>query len=266
VASLETWFEHSGRAVLGYSGGVDSTLLAVIGHRVLGPDRFLAVIGRSASYPEEQWIRARAQAQQFGFPVEEIDTDELSLSEYRANSTNRCYFCKQELWTKLDAIRAQRDFAVVIDGTTAADLSEHRPGARAGRERGVRSPLAELGWTKVLVRRAAEEAGIPTWDAPAAPCLASRIRYGLEVTADRLGQVERAEAFLRAVGVEGDLRVRHHDARASIEVEPRMFELIGASWPAIVSRLRELGWDEVERDPRGYRRGALLPLAAERGS
>jgi uncharacterized protein len=249
--------------VLGYSGGVDSTLLAVIGHRVLGPDRFLAVIGRSASYPEEQWVRARAQADQFRFPIEEIDTDELSLPAYRANPTNRCYLCKHELWTKLEAIRARRHFTVVIDGTTADDLREHRPGARAGREAGVRSPLVELGWTKALVRRAAADAGIAAWNAPAAPCLASRIRYGLEVTAARLGQVERAEAFLRGVGVEGDLRVRHHDTRASIEVEPRMFAAVGAAWPAIVGRFRELGWSQVERDPRGYRRGALLPLAGE---
>src|SRR5262249_8641473 len=181
----------------------------------------------------------------------------------RANPANRCYFCKQELWTKLDEIRARRDFAIVIDGTTADDLAEHRPGARAGREAGVRSPLVELGWTKALGRRSAEALGIPTWHDPAAPCLASRIRYGLEVTAGRLGQVERAEAFLRGVGVEGDLRVRHHDTRASIEVEARMFGLVGAAWPAIVGRFRELGWDRVERDPRGYRRGALLPLAAE---
>jgi pyridinium-3,5-biscarboxylic acid mononucleotide sulfurtransferase len=263
VADLERWFEQGGRVVLGYSGGVDSTLLAVVGFRTLGPHRFLAVIGRSASYPAEQWARARAVAEQFGFPVEEIDTDELSLSDYRANSPDRCFFCKQELWTKLDEIRAGRGFELVIDGTMADDLREHRPGARAGREAGVRSPLVELGWGKAQVRRAAADAGIPSWNAPAAPCLASRIRYGLEVTAARLGQVERAEAFLRELGVDGDLRVRHHDTRASIEVEPRMFGLVGSAWPAIVRRFGELGWSEVARDPRGYRRGALLPLAGE---
>ncbi len=259
LASLEGWFAQAGSTVLGYSGGVDSALLAVVASRVLGPERFLAVIGRSASYPEVQWAAARELADRFGIPLEEVDTEELRDPAYRANPTDRCYFCKRELWAKLGAVWRERGFDVLIDGTNTDDLREHRPGAVAGREAGIRSPLVELGWDKAAVRRAARVLGLPTWDAPAAPCLSSRIQYGLEVTSGRLAQVEQAEAFVRSLGVIGDLRVRHHGETARIEADPSMFALLDQGWPSIVRRFRDLGWRGVERDPRGYRRGGLLP-------
>jgi uncharacterized protein len=149
----------------------------------------------------------------------------------------------------------------VIDGTNADDLGEHRPGLAAASERKVRSPLAELGWTKTQVRTAARNLDIPIWDAPASPCLSSRIRYGIEVTPSRLRQVEAAEEWLRGLGVTGDLRVRHLGAAARIEVDPIHFDLLERRWPEVEQTLLGFGFAAVERDPRGYRRGGLLTLA-----
>jgi pyridinium-3,5-biscarboxylic acid mononucleotide sulfurtransferase len=261
LAGLESHLASFHRVLLGYSGGVDSALLAVVTSRALGPERFLAAIGRSASYPEAQWRVATDLAARFAIPLLEVDTHELADSRYLANPTNRCYFCKSELWRVLGAVAAERGFEVLMDGTNADDLGEHRPGFRAGQERKVRAPLAELGWTKAMVRAAAHELEIPIWDAPAAPCLSSRVAYGLAITPDRLRQVELAEAFLRGLGIRGDLRVRHHDVRARIEVPPTEQNKVTAVWDQVEARFGELGFPAVELDPRGYRRGNLLPLA-----
>ncbi len=250
-----------GRVLLGYSGGVDSSLLAVVGTRVLGPGRFLAVIGLSPSYPAVQREAARALAASHGVPLLELATDELEDPRYAANPTNRCYFCKSELWSRLRAVAGERGYDQVIDGTNADDLGEHRPGLAAAAEWGVRSPLAELGWGKAAIRAAARELGLPVWAAPAAPCLASRIRYGLPVTAARLQQVEQGEAFLRRIGVTGDLRVRHLGDLARIEVAPSEFERLDRQWPEVVRAFAALGFGDVQRAPEGYRRGALLSLA-----
>jgi len=260
LAHLETHLATLGRVVLGYSGGVDSALLAVAGRRALGPGRFLAVIGRSASYPEVQYAQALDLARRFDLPLLETDTHELDDPRYLANPVNRCFFCKQELWARLGAIAESRGFDVIIDGTNADDLVEHRPGLQAAAERGVRSPLAELGWSKDDVRAAARLLDIPIWDAPASPCLSSRVRYGLAITPVRLRQVEAGEALLRAIGVTGDLRVRHHDAEARLEVEPAQFERVRRAWPALERQFRELGFTGVTLDPRGYRRGGLLQV------
>jgi uncharacterized protein len=258
VVALEAHLAGLGPVLLGYSGGVDSALLAVAGRRALGPDRFLAVIGRSASYPAAQYAAALAIARRFEVPLLETDTHELDDPRYRANAPDRCYFCKTELWSRLATVARERGFGTIIDGTNADDLGEHRPGLRASAECEVRSPLAELGWTKSMVRSAAKELGLPTWDAPAAPCLSSRIQYGLEVTPQRLHQVEAAEAYLRDLGVAGDLRVRHRGAEASVEVTTAMRGLVESQWSAIAARLNALGFGTVVLDPLGYRRGALL--------
>ena len=252
-----------GKVLLGYSGGVDSALLAVAGTQALGADRFLAAIGRSPSYPEAQWRAAVELAARFGVPLVELDTHELEDPRYLRNGTDRCYFCKSELWTRLDALARERGFDTVIDGTNADDLGEHRPGLRAGRETGIRSPLAELGWTKADVRSAAQALDIPTWDAPASPCLSSRVRYGLEITAERLRQVEAGEAYLRSLGVTGDLRVRHHGDRATVEVGAGEMPLLRERWDAVGRYFAELGLADVELDPQGYRRGRLLALAPD---
>src|SRR5213592_4029037 len=247
-------------ALVGYSGGVDSALLAVVLRQELGRDRVLAAVGRSPSYPEAQWAAARSLAERFDLPLLELETHELDDPDYVANPTNRCFFCKTELWRRLVPAARARGLAVVCDGTNADDLREHRPGYAAGQAAGVRSPLAEAGLTKADVRHAARELGLPVWDAPAAPCLSSRVAYGIPITSERLAQVERAEAYLRQLGVTGDLRVRHHGDRggARIEVEPRWVPWVTERLPAIKERLTALGFAVVEVDPRGYRRGGLL--------
>jgi uncharacterized protein len=252
-----------GRVLLGYSGGVDSALLAVVASDTLGPGRFLAAIGRSASYPEVQWRSALALAERYSVPLLELDTHELDDPRYLRNATDRCYFCKSELWARLGEVARTRGFDTVIDGTNADDLGEHRPGLRAGREGGIRSPLAELGWSKDAVRIASRALGLPTWDAPAAPCLSSRVRYGLEITPARLRQVEEGEAYLRALGIRGDLRVRHHGSRASVEVAPGEMELVRTEWDGVERFFAGLGFESVALDPRGYGRGRLLALAPE---
>ncbi|HEU4588753.1 MAG TPA: ATP-dependent sacrificial sulfur transferase LarE [Gemmatimonadales bacterium] len=257
---LRTHLAEMGRVLLGYSGGVDSALLAVVGREALGPDRFLAVIGRSASYPEAQWRTAVDVARRFDVPLLELDTHELSDPRYLANAPDRCYFCKSELWTRLGEVARTRGFDVIIDGTNADDLGEHRPGLRAAAERTVRSPLAELGWTKADVRAASRALGLPTWDAPAAPCLSSRVRYGLEITPERLRQVEAGEAYLRSLGITGDLRVRHHGDAARLEVAPAQHERLRAAWDGVAAYFHGLGFARVELDPRGYRRGGLLTV------
>jgi uncharacterized protein len=250
------------RALLGYSGGVDSALLAVVGRQALGKHRFLAVIGRSASYPEVQHRAAVDLARRFDVPLLEVETRELADPRYRANPTNRCYFCKSELWARLGEVSIQRGFDTILDGTNADDLNEHRPGKKAAGEHRIRSPLAELGWTKAAVRVASRELGLPDWDAPASPCLSSRVLYGLEITPARLRQVEEGETFLRSVGVRGDLRVRHHGDRARVEVAANEMDGVRRQWRAVEEFFARLGFTSVELDPAGYRRGGLLALAS----
>jgi uncharacterized protein len=250
LESLRRRLRGYGRVLLGYSGGVDSALLAVVARAALAPDRFLAVVGRSPSYD---------------VPLLEVATRELDDPRYLGNSTDRCYYCKSELWARLHEVARARRFDTIIDGTNADDLGEHRPGLRAADEHQVRSPLAELGWTKAAVREASRELGLPTWDAPAAPCLSSRVVYGLAITPRRLRQVEDGEAYLRALGVAGDLRVRHHGERARIEVTPDEMPRLHAAWAAVAARFTALGFAAVELDPAGYRRGGLLTLASPAG-
>ena len=269
MTDLDTLRRHLdgyGRALLGYSGGVDSALLAVVARETLGPDRFLAVVGRSASYPESQWRNAVTLARRYDVPLLEVETRELADPRYLGNSTNRCYFCKTELWTRLGEVARARGFDTIMDGTNADDLGEHRPGIRAAEQHQVRSPLAELGWSKAAVREASHALGLPTWNAPAAPCLSSRVAYGLEITPRRLRQVEEGEAYLRELGIAGDLRVRHHGKRARIEVGADEMPRLRAAWVAVADRFAALGFAAVELDPAGYRRGALLAPALRAGS
>jgi uncharacterized protein len=258
IAGLRALVRTFPSALLGYSGGVDSALLAVVLRQELGRDRMLAAIGRSASYPETQWRAACAVADRFDIPVIEIDTHELEDPNYLANPTNRCFYCKTELWGRLLPLARAHGLAVVCDGTNADDRREHRPGRAAGERAGVRSPLAEVGLTKASIRDASQALGLPTWDAPAAPCLSSRVQYGLQITPARLAQVELAETYLRELGVTGDLRVRHRGAAARIEVEPVWISWAEQRLAAITTRLTALGFAQVEVDPRGYRRGSLL--------
>ena len=244
--------------LLGYSGGVDSALLAVVLRQELGKDRMLAAIGRSDSYPEAQWRTASEVSARFDIPLVEIHTHELEDPSYLANPTNRCFYCKTELWNRLLPLARERGLDIVCDGTNADDLHEHRPGKAAGQRAGIRSPLAEAGLTKAEIRAASRELGLPTWDAPAAPCLSSRVQYGLSITPSRLKQVEAGEAYLRSLGVRGDLRVRHLGDRARLEVAPSWIPWLEERRDAITEHLTTLGFAQVEIDPHGYRRGSLL--------
>jgi uncharacterized protein len=261
-AALSDWLAAKSPVAIGYSGGVDSAYLAVVARRALGADAVLAIIGRSASYPAEQWAVARRVADDFGVPILELDTEELADPRYAANPSNRCYFCKTELWGKLVPVARARGFDTVVDGTNADDLGDYRPGAQAAREHAVASPLAELGFAKAEIRLRSRALGLPTWQQPSSPCLSSRLPYGTAVTAERLGQVERAERALRALGIEGDLRVRYHDDLARIELGEDAL----AHWlePEPAARLcaavRSAGFVRVALDLRGFRSGSLNVL------
>ena len=265
--ALLAWFAAQGSALVGFSGGVDSAYLAIVAHEALGPARALAVIGRSASYPAVQWETARRVAAGFGVSVLEVDTDEMNDPRYAANPTNRCYFCKSELWSRLQPIAEARGLAVVVDGTNADDMGDYRPGKQAAAERGVRSPLAELGFTKADIRALSRARGIPTWAQPSSPCLSSRLPYWTAVTPERLRMVELAEAGLRALGITGDLRVRYFGETARVELAREVL----AEWSvpprreAVERAVREAGFTTVEIDPRGFRSGALNVLAGVTG-
>src|SRR5256885_4676413 len=186
LAALRALVQRFPSALLGYSGGVDSALLAVVLRQELGRDRMVAAIGRSASYPEAQWRGARDVAERFDVPLAEIATFELDDPRYLANPTNRCFFCKTELWSRLVPAARARGLAVVCDGTNADDLHEHRPGHAAGIGAGIRSPLAQVGVTKAQGREAARTPGVPTWGAPAPPCPSGRGVDGLPLTPPRV--------------------------------------------------------------------------------
>ncbi|MBM3909107.1 MAG: ATP-dependent sacrificial sulfur transferase LarE [Gemmatimonadetes bacterium] len=262
---LVEWFRRRGSVLIGYSGGVDSAYLACVARDAVGPGKMLAVIGRSASYPLEQWTRAREVADQFSIPVLEIDTEEMHDPRYAANPVNRCFYCKTELWSKLVPIARERGFAVVVDGSNHDDTADFRPGAQAGREAGVRSPLQELRFTKDDIRALSRFRGIPTWDQPASPCLSSRLPHGTEVTPLRLRKVENAERALRAIGVTGNVRVRYHGDTARLELDHDQMERWGgpAHRDAVRTAVRAAGFTRVELDLRGFRSGSLNELTRE---
>ena len=261
-AELGTWLQAQARLAIGFSGGVDSAYLAVAARMALGSDRVLAIIGRSASYPAAQWAAARDVARSFDVSVLELDTAELDDPRYAANPSNRCYFCKTELWSKLVPVARGRGFELVADGTNADDLSDWRPGAQAAREHGVASPLADLGFTKQDIRDASRRLGIPTWQQPSSPCLSSRLPYGIAVTRARLEQIERAEAAVRALGVTGDLRVRYHEdlARVELGTEELPYWMEPSHFETLREALLSTGFARVALDLKGFRSGSLNVL------
>ena len=267
-SALVGWLRGRGSVAIGFSGGVDSAYLACVAVDALGGENVLAIIGKSASYPAAQWAAARGVADRFAIPVLEVDTHEMDDPRYAANPSNRCYFCKSELWTLLVPIAKARGIATVIDGTNADDLTGHRPGALAAQERAVESPLAIVGLTKAEIRLLSQQRGIPTWAQPSSPCLSSRIPYGTAVTAARLGEVERAEAALRGLGISGDLRVRYHGDLARVEIAPDELD----SWLApdasesVARAVRGAGFARVAIDLRGFRSGSLNVLTGVRAS
>jgi uncharacterized protein len=243
--------------IVAYSGGVDSAYLAYAAHQALGP-RMLAVTALSASYSALDRLEALKCVEQFHIPHEFIETGEVQNPAYRANNPDRCYFCKDELFEKLEQLAAERRFAAVAYGVNVDDQSDWRPGQRAARAHRVLAPLLDQGFTKAEIRQLSRRAGVPVWDRPASACLSSRIAYGIEVTPERLRVVEQGEAALRELGFH-QFRVRHHGQLVRIEISPD--ELSRALSPEMAQRFvqifKVLGFSFVTLDLEGYRQGSL---------
>ncbi|MFQ5745475.1 MAG: ATP-dependent sacrificial sulfur transferase LarE [Acidobacteriota bacterium] len=254
----------AGSALVAFSGGVDSALVAGLAHQALG-ERALAITADSPAVPRLQLQEARNFARALGLRHRVIGTSEVEDPGYQRNAANRCFYCKSELYGKLLKLARQQGLAVVFDGTNADDRGDHRPGMAAAFQLGVRSPLLEAGLGKDEVRELSRRAGLPTWDKPASACLASRVAYGIRVTPEILGRIEVGEDALRALGFR-QFRVRHHGLLVRIEVAPD--ELPRALEPRMAARFvsvfKELGYQFVSLDLEGYRSGSLNAALAEK--
>lgn len=254
---LRAFFQDLDQALVAYSGGIDSTLVAKVAVDVLG-DRAVAVTAESPSLLPDDLEEAQIQAAAIGIRHEIVQTHELSNPNYAANPTNRCYFCKSELHDTLKPLAIARGYPYVLDGVNADDLRDYRPGIQAAKERGARSPLAELGISKLEVREMSKHLGLPWWDKPAQPCLSSRFPYGESITLEKLQRVGRAERYLRQLGYR-DLRVRSEGDTARIELPPsQIAEFVTAiDLPQLVAQFQGFGFLYVSLDLEGLISGKL---------
>lgn len=242
--------------VVAFSGGVDSTFLLKVAHEVLG-ERCLAIIGSSETMPTSDYTTAMNQVKDLGVNHLVIETEELSKAEFVSNPQNRCFHCKNELFSKLLSIAREKEIKWVVDGSNADDLKDYRPGMQAAIKLGIRSPLQEAYLSKEEIRQLSKEMGLSTWDKPSSPCLSSRFPYGEEITIEKLQRVEKAETFLKELGFR-KLRVRHHQDIARLEIPKEDFpKLIEFDSEAIVGKLKEFGFTYVTLDLEGFRSGSL---------
>jgi uncharacterized protein len=257
LTELRSLLQDMGGIVLGYSGGVDSAFLAMVAQQELG-ERAVAVVALSESYAEREREAALELAARFGIQVRTVEARELDNPNYTANPTNRCYYCKDELFRHLRAVAEETGIPHIAYGAIADDLGDHRPGAVAAKEYGARAPLQEVGLWKNEIRLLSRKLGLPTWDKPSLACLSSRIPYGTPVTAELLRRLDAAEAFLHDLGFR-QVRVRHHDTIARIEVDRGEFPHILAPEVSdnIVARFKELGYTYVSLDLAGYKSGSM---------
>jgi pyridinium-3,5-biscarboxylic acid mononucleotide sulfurtransferase len=257
LEQLKALFAEMQQALIAYSGGVDSTLVAKIAYDVLG-DRALAVTAVSPSLLPEELEDAKIQAATIGITHKIVQTHEMDNPNYTSNPVNRCYFCKSELHDTLKPLALQLGYPYVVDGVNADDLHDYRPGIQAAKERGARSPLAEIGVTKLEVRQLSQQLSLPWWDKPAQPCLSSRFPYGEEITISKLQRVGRAEIYLRKLGLE-NLRVRSEGDTARIELPPAQIKefVVTTDLQKLVAAFQEFGFVYVTLDLEGYRSGKL---------
>ncbi len=254
---LRALFIEMEQALIAYSGGVDSTLVAKIAYDALG-DRALAVTAVSPSLLPEELEDAKIQAAIIGIPHKIVQTHEMENPNYTSNPVNRCYFCKSELHDTLKPLALELGYPYVVDGVNADDLHDYRPGIQAAKERGARSPLAEVSVTKVEVRQLSQQLGLPWWEKPAQPCLSSRFPYGEEITVAKLQRVGRAEIFLRKLGWQ-NLRVRSQGDTARIELPAEQIKefVLTNDLQKVVSAFQDFGFIYVTLDLEGYRSGKL---------
>lgn len=264
LEQLKNIFAQMESALIAYSGGVDSTLIAKIAYDVLG-DRTLAVTAISPSLLPEELEEAEKQAKIIGISHKIIETQEMSNPNYTSNPVNRCYFCKSELHDTLKPLAQQWGYPYIVDGVNADDLHDYRPGIQAAKERGVRSPLAEVGLNKLQVRQLSQELGLSWWNKPAQPCLSSRFPYGEEITVEKLQRVGRAEIYLRKLGYD-NVRVRSQGDTAKIELLAQDIKsfIINTDLDQLVNHFQSLGFIYVTLDLEGYQSGKLNHILGQK--